>query len=122
MLPDYRLQVVDEIGAGVMLYYSDKTLCPLCGGPLEEVQHGTVVVEIVPIDSGISNGNWTAQTFHGAVDGAIFYEPQMLKVKGQDAVAWEAYNGQSIATIDGDVISEEHFPLSGRYCSTNEKS
>ena len=122
ILPNYKLQAVDQTGVGIMLYYSDESLCKLRGGPLGEVQSGTVVVEVIPLDSGISNEDWAEYTLQSSLDDAIFYEPQLLFVNDQKAVGWESYYGQSIATMNEEVFHQEDVLWPGRVLFYDEKS
>ena len=122
VLSNYKLQAVDQTGVGIMLYYSDQSLCNLRGGPLGEVQYGTVVVEVIPLDSGISNEDWVAETYQNQIDHAIFYGPQILIVNGQKAVGWEPYYGRSIATMNEEIIHQEDVPWPGRVLFYDEKS
>lgn len=121
VLPSYKLQAVDQTDSGIMLYYSDESLCSIRGGPLEETLHGTVVVEITKNVVEMNNAEWTEQTFQNLLDDAIFYEPQILTVNDQSAVGWEPYYGQSIATLNEDIIHHEDIPWPGRVLFYDEQ-
>ena len=124
----YALRAVEADGggkAGVVLYYSDKSLCPFEGGLTDQVQNGTLVITAIAAPDIKDSADFQQREVkYYAGEPDTIADVKAIDVGGHKGIGWEPFTGKDIIRKEGKVVQDDPMPMPGmvRFFDDNDKT
>lgn len=112
--PGYSLKAVDEVPNVVIMFYSDKEVCPNLGTD-DQMANGTIVVMSGPIEWASSSDEMQSISMENfAKDNDMQAKPQAIQVNGFKGYGWEPFEGQTTFTVNGTLVESIPVQMPGK--------
>lgn len=102
---NYDLRGAEQYQNGVILYYTDRNLCPNGGNPLEQVEKGAILLSIDGVENPTTAKDFANQMIERIQnDKSAGMTPQLVDINGKIGVGWETFEGADVLSINGTVV------------------
>jgi hypothetical protein len=102
--PNYDLRGAEQYQDEIVLYYTDRSVCPNGGNPLEEVEKGAILMSIEAVTPTTSKDFANQMIERIQNDKSAGMTPQLVNINGKSGVGWEMFEGADVLNINGTVV------------------
>lgn len=122
--PNYDLRGAEQYQNGIVLYYTDRSVCPNGGNPLEEVEKGAILISVDASTPTTSKDFANQMIERIQNDKSAGMSPQLVNINGRLGVGWETFEGADVLNINGTIVDSHPVQRPARitFCDESDKT